>query len=98
MEEFVTFNVVFPEVKARVLAEGVASSFKLFKVSATKSEPLIWVSVLTSKNAELADAASTEESISCILYIVSGGGGAVFWARWSNGLISIAIRLFCSAF
>ena len=62
MEEFVTFNVVFPEVKARVLAEGVASSFRLLTKSETESEPAILVLLFTSKTAvPAADAGIGEE-------------------------------------
>lgn len=41
MDEFVTVKVVFPEVRARVDAEGVASKLSPLMLSRTESEPLI---------------------------------------------------------
>lgn len=50
-----------PEFKAIVPAEGVASKDSPLTLSWIKSEPLIWVSELTSKNRELAVTARTLE-------------------------------------
>ena len=66
MAVFVTVKVVVPEVKARLLAEAVASMVKPLKLPAntlsrTVSAPLMRVSELSSKYGELAVSARTAE-------------------------------------
>ena len=50
-----------PELKAKVPAEGVASRVSPLMPSLTESEPLIWVSLFTSKNLRAAVTARMSE-------------------------------------
>lgn len=62
MLSFVIVKVVFPEVKAKVEAEGEVTTVNPLMVSLTSKVPLICVGVFISKNFKAVVSAKTFES------------------------------------